>query len=337
MPSLPIPMICSFVLGFLLLRVWFIDRRHGPLVVLLALCMVQGLVTSMAQHYRVPGFQILQPITATFIPPMAWVAFQATAVRRFAKSDYLNLLGPLCAFVSFVVSPNFLDTLIPALFFGYGIAILWVSLQGADAMPRMRFETGDIPGKIWQVIGAALIASALSDVLIVSAQMLGAAYLQPWIISIYSSIMLLIVGGLSLSSALENAPAETDDVSELPISGQDVEIIEKLDALMAARQLFLNPDLTLSLLSRSLLIPAKQLSAAVNRVTGENVSRYINAARVKAAQEALVDGQNVTNAMLSSGFNTKSNFNREFLRVSGKNPSDWLADLQAFPRESSHS
>jgi AraC-like DNA-binding protein len=35
----------------------------------------------------------------------------------------------------------------------------------------------------------------------------------------------------------------------------------------------------------------------------------------------LGQGENVTAAMLASGFNTKSNFNREFLRVTGKTPS----------------
>lgn len=329
MPSLPIPMISALVLGFLLVRVWLVDRRHGPLVVLLALCAVQGLIISMAQHYRVPGFLIVQPMTATLIPPMAWVAFQTTAVRRFRTSDYLNFLGPLCALVSLITAPTFLDTLIPSLFCGYGIAILWVSLQGADAMPRMRLETGDLPGQIWNVIGVALMASALSDVLILLVQMLGAAYLQPWIISLYSSVMLLIVGGLSLSSALGTTPAEVDDLPEPLISDQDVQIVEKLDTLMTTQQLYLNPDLTLSLLSRRLLVPAKQVSAAVNRATGNNVSRYINAARIEAAQRALKSGQNITNAMLSSGFNTKSNFNREFLRISGKSPSDWLVDQSA--------
>jgi len=326
MPSLPIPMISSLFLGFLLVRVWFIDRRHGPLVVLLSVCAVQGVIISLAQHYRVPGLMVVQPVTATLVPPMAWVAFQATAVRHFVKSDYLNLLGPLCALACIIVSPNFLDTLIPALFAGYGIAILWISLQGADAMPRMRLEEGDLPGYIWQVIGAALIASALSDVLILIATMLGAAYLQPWIISVYSSVMLLVVGGLSLSSVLHTEPAEADDTEDPPVSDQDVQIIEKLDAMMATQKLYLNPDLTLSLLSRRLLVPAKQLSAAINRASGNNVSRYINAARIKVAQEQLVSGESITNAMLSSGFNTKSNFNREFLRISGKSPSDWLAD-----------
>lgn len=325
MPSLPIPMISSLFLGFLLVRVWFIDRRHGPLVVLLGICAVQGVIISLAQHYRLPGFMVIQPVTATLVPPMAWVAFQTTAVRHFIKVDYLNLLGPLCALVSLVVAPSFLDTLIPALSVGYGVAILWVSLQGTDAMPRMRLGAGDIPSHIWRVIGAALIAAALSDVFIVAAQMMGAAYLQPWIISIYSSAMLLIVGGLSLSSALDNETTEADDIAELPVSDQDVEIISKLDALMTTQKLYLNPDLTLSLLSRRLLVPAKQLSSAINRCTGSNVSRYINAARVKAAQDNLLNGESITNAMLSSGFNTKSNFNREFLRVSGKSPSEWLA------------
>ena len=34
-------------------------------------------------------------------------------------------------------------------------------------------------------------------------------------------------------------------------------------------------------------------------------------------------GAGVTDAMLASGFNTKSNFNREFRRVTGRTPSDW--------------
>ena len=94
--------------------------------------------------------------------------------------------------------------------------------------------------------------------------------------------------------------------------------------VMAAQALYLNPDLTLAQLARKLLVPVKQLSGAINRVTGENVSRYINNARVKAAQGALLKGDNVTTAMLAAGFNTKSNFNREFLRVVGASPSEWL-------------
>ena len=326
MPSLPIPLISALVLGFLLVRVWLIDRRAGPLVALLALCAAQGVIISLAQHYRVPGFALLQPITATLIPPMAWVAFQTTAIRGFWRSDCWHLSGPVVAVLSLVTQPEVLNVVIPGLFSGYGAAILWMGFKGADAMPRMRLEAGDLPGQIWRVIGAALIASALSDVLIVAAQMLGASYLQPWIISIFSSAVLLVVGGLSLSSALMTTPIDANEVPEKQISDQDIEIVERLDAVMREKELYLNPDLTLSKLSRRMVVPAKQLSGAINRVTGANVSRYINAARIDAAQKMLKQGQSITNAMLASGFNTKSNFNREFLRVAGRSPSEWLAN-----------
>ena len=66
----------------------------------------------------------------------------------------------------------------------------------------------------------------------------------------------------------------------------------------------------------------------INQKTGENVSRYVNAARIEAAKAKLLGGENVTQAMLASGFNTKSNFNREFLRVTGLSPSKWLAETR---------
>ncbi|HCW66458.1 MAG TPA: AraC family transcriptional regulator, partial [Thalassospira lucentensis] len=53
------------------------------------------------------------------------------------------------------------------------------------------------------------------------------------------------------------------------------------------------------------------------------VSRYINKLRIEHACRELETGQNVTTAMLASGFNTKSNFNREFLRITGSTPTKW--------------
>ncbi len=329
MPSLPVPLISSLVLGFLLLRMWFVDHRgegrRGPLVVLLALCAVQGVVISLAQHYGVEAMRPVQAITATFIPPMAWVSFQITAVRSPQVSDLAHLAAPVLSVIALVIQPYALDTLIPAVFVGYGFAILWQSLKGADALPRLRLGFGDLPGHIWTIIGASLIGSAFSDVLIVIVQILDVAYLQPWIISVYSSTMLLVIGALSLSGALDTTQEDEDAPAAAQASEEDAAIVARLDALMADEKLYLNPDLTLQRLSRRMIVPVKQLSGAINKVTGENVSRYINGARIKAAQDALTAGDSVTNAMFASGFNTKSNFNREFLRVVGTAPSEWRA------------
>nr|WP_272212922.1 helix-turn-helix domain-containing protein [Marinicella sp. W31]MDC2878850.1 helix-turn-helix domain-containing protein [Marinicella sp. W31] len=80
----------------------------------------------------------------------------------------------------------------------------------------------------------------------------------------------------------------------------------RLDALLASETLYLDPALTLSRLARRLKLPAKTLSAAVNRATNDNVSRHINRYRIMHACNRLKDGDNVTAAMLESGFNTKS-------------------------------
>ncbi len=331
MPSLPIPMFSALVLGFLLVRLLVVDRRHGPLAMLLALCALQGLIISLAQHYMVAGALYVQPVTASMIPPMAWVAFQATAVRQLAVRDATHLIVPCMVLAVMFLQPVALDTVIPVLFVGYGGMIVWTCLKGADALPRMRLEAGEIPGRIWQIIGWSLIASAFSDGLIVLVQMLGAGYLQPWIISIYSSTTLILIGALTLSGALSTSASEPEEESPSPREAgpMDAHVMEQLEAYMTQTKPYLNPDLTMSQLSRRLRIPVKQLSGAINRVTGENVSRYINAARISAAQRALISGDSVTSAMLEAGFNTKSNFNREFQRITGTSPSDWLSNQQA--------
>jgi AraC-like DNA-binding protein len=69
---------------------------------------------------------------------------------------------------------------------------------------------------------------------------------------------------------------------------------------------------------------AGQAVRSNNRASGENVSRYVNRLRIENACRLMLQGQNVTAAMLDSGFNTKSNFNREFLRLKQESPSKWL-------------
>jgi len=92
---------------------------------------------------------------------------------------------------------------------------------------------------------------------------------------------------------------------------------------MISHRPYLDPDLTLNRLSRKMGVPAKTLSATINQATGENVSKYINGARIRAAQASIQKGETITTAMLMAGFNTKSNFNREFKRGIGQSPTAW--------------
>ena len=326
MPTLPIPMISSLLLSFLLLRYLLSDKRNMFLVALLGMCAAQGLIISLAQHYGITVFVSVQPITATLVPPLAWLAFVVTVVRPISlRMDLQHGLAPVFAAFCMVYAPELLDILIPVLFSGYGIAILLVLRRGNDALPRARIEAGDLPLFIWKIIAIALILSAMSDVIIILLQLSGNAAWQPWVISIASSLTLLTIGGLSLSKALEFGAEDLETPALLPDAVEEnLDIMRRLDTLLADAQLYLDPDLTLNKISRRLLVPAKRLSVAINQSTGESVSRYINNFRISAACDSLIGGDNVTTAMLTNGFNTKSNFNREFLRVHGESPSQWL-------------
>lgn len=323
MPSLPIPVFVALVLGFACLRIWQEQRHVTALGLLLGICAVQSLIIALAQHYMLPGMRLIQPITASLIPPLAWLAYQTSAVRGFRISDLSHGLVPLMAITAIVGAPAFLDILLPAAFVGYGIAILTHSLRGADAQPRALLAHGNVPSQIWLVIGGALTVSALSDVLILVAQVTGRSDLQPWIVTVFSVGNLLLIGVFGLSPYLRAGVDEIEEPAPANLE-PDAELWERVSDYMKTDRPYLDPNLTLAQLARKLRVPAKSLSTTINRATGENVSRYVNMARISHAQNALLEGETVTEAMLSSGFNTKSNFNREFLRVAGTSPSEWL-------------
>ncbi|WP_370192695.1 MULTISPECIES: helix-turn-helix domain-containing protein [Aurantimonas] len=329
---LPIPLVVSLILGFLLLHAALKKDRPWLFLLLLAACALQGVVISLAQYYGLTGLRLVQPVTATIIPPLAFATFQATAVRRFDPGRALpHLAGPVFTAFCVAFAPVLLDLVVPGLFLAYGAAILVAVRAGADSLPLTRLETADRPGRVWSVIALALILSAVSDGLIGVLQFSGAGWTQPLIISLFSSLSLGLVGALCLSQSLAGGDAAAA-AEEKPVTGptsedvrQDAEIMARLDALVAEGALYLDADLTLERLSRRLLVPAKRLSTAINRTTGENVSRYVNGFRIRHACARLTAGESVTAAMLDSGFNTKSNFNREFLRVTGMAPGAWQA------------
>lgn len=328
MPTLPVPLFGCLVLGFMFLKLVIDGRGRSFIALLLLQAALQSLIITLAQHYGLPWARVLQPITAAAIPVTAWIAFETSAVRRFSWSRHVpHALVPIFIGFCVIFARGPLDYAIPAAFFGYGCVILIGSSRGSDALPITRLSAGNVPALVWRVIGGSLIVSSFGDLAIIIAQIMGHGAWQPWIIVVSSTGMLLLLGGLSLSNSLlgPDAEEETPEPVKLVVDpAEDAKIMARLEALMSHQKLYLDPDLSLSKIARRLSLPVKTVSAAINRSTGENVSRYINAWRIDVACQALIEGENVTSAMLTAGFNTKSNFNREFLRIKSASPIQWL-------------
>ncbi len=327
---LPIPAFAAIVLAYLAIRTLLSEGRP-LLVAFLAACAMQSFLVAMVVGYDMAWLRPVLPVSATVIPPLAWITLQDALISRVpVRHAMLHSATPAFTLFCRIFAPETTDVIVPLLFAGYGSAILYL-LHSATDMPLARLDAGRVPRVLWQVLGWALIAPALSDVFIAVAFMTGNEHWAGWLITFSSSLVLVLLGLLSGSPSASGVAGEESAEAGPPpreTSNEDIEILAALEAFLKREPMHLDPNLTLSRLARRLHLPEKRLSMAVNRATGANVSRYVNSWRVRHACKLIEDGANVTSAMLESGFNTKSNFNREFLRETGVPPSQWKQGMQ---------
>jgi AraC-like DNA-binding protein len=325
MPMLPVPAFVAVVLAYLAARAALSGGR--PLLVsLLAAAAWQSLAVALVLGYGVGALRPVLPVTAVAIPALAWVTFRTGLFGRGA-SVLPHLAAPAFALLCVRFAPAAVDLVVTGAFAGYGAAII-LTLRRSGEMPLARLEAGELPARIWTALGGALILSAVTDAAIAAAYLSGREAWAGWIVTVFSSAALLALGLLGAAPAA--AGAEEEGAADPPApepaaAAEDDAILARLDALLAREAPHLDPGLTLARLARRLRLPEKRLSAAVNRATGGNVSRHVNGWRIRHACALLDGGTNATEAMLASGFNTKSNFNREFRRVTGTTPSRWPA------------
>jgi AraC-like DNA-binding protein len=330
MLMLPVPAFFALILAYLALRS-FLSGGRLLLAAFLAACALQSLAVALAVGYGIGALHSVLPITAATIPPLAWLTFRSTLFRTVSWDEaWPHLAAPLFCLFCRIFAPATLDVVVALIFAGYGASLL-LSLRATGDLPLARIDAGGLPGKLWRTLGWLLIASAFSDTLIGLAHASGNPLWADRIVSLFASLTILLLGVLSSfpeAAGEADAPTPIADPADAPRSAetalQDKEILEALDGLLRREKTYLDPGLTLLRLARRLHLPEKRISAAVNRATGGNVSRHINTWRIEHACNLMVAGHSVTSAMLASGFNTKSNFNREFLRVVGRNPRDWL-------------
>ncbi|CUH78881.1 DNA-binding transcriptional activator FeaR [Tritonibacter multivorans] len=332
MPVLPIPLIFSLILLVLLSRA-LLRRTLGLwLGLLLAGCALQSALVALVHHYGFGALRPVMPVSAACLPPLAWLAFVVTTQRPPRRGDLWHGAGPLASAGLLALWPSALDPSLILLFLAYGGAIGLRLAKGRDSLTRLGLASGDLPWQLWGLVATVLIGAGISDIWVWVDFVRWQGAHVPLIVGVFSALNLLVLGAVALAPVVSEGEAGVaGEQPLLPTSeeaGKDIgpdalQLFATLEARMQQEELYLDPDLSLQRLARRLAVPVKRLSAAVNASTDENVSRYVNAYRVARAAELLSQGSNVTEAMFASGFNTKSNFNREFRRIKGKTPSQW--------------
>lgn len=109
------------------------------------------------------------------------------------------------------------------------------------------------------------------------------------------------------------------------------EIHKFLSELMHSEKLYTEPDLSLSMLADKLNVHPNYLSQVINEKEGKTFFEYINFLRVEEFKRlaALPESRQYTIMSLAfeCGFNSKSSFNKNFKKLTGLSPSDYLDSI----------
>ncbi len=118
----------------------------------------------------------------------------------------------------------------------------------------------------------------------------------------------------------------TEQSSKLP-EARAKEILANFNKLMLEKQVFLNPEISLSSVAAQLGVPAPYISQVVNNYEGKSFNDYVNNLRVKRAQTLILsDESNILSFEgigLQSGFASRSTFYSVFKKMTGYTPSEY--------------
>lgn len=340
MLAIPLPFVIALLLVMLLIRMLAQGEAIlRPAPVFIGACVL--LVTTVGLRWTV-DLQIvrfLQPVVAALLPPIAWLCFsdlrQATSHGRWLHFLSAALILVLSATWQSWHPP--IDFLLPLLYFAYGFSLIHRANAGLDSFERTRLSDAAGAQRAALLAGSLLLFSGAVHLLIAADFHFYQGSHAVSIVGIANIVTLPILAyaiaiiGRSVPEARPSGHKTDGAQYDLPASAEitaptqdDNRIIDAIESVMRDKQLFREPDLTLTRLSRKIGIPSRQISAAVNRALGRNVSQLVNEYRVKEAQRLLLETDlAITSVMFECGFYTKSNFNREFARVASMTPSDY--------------
>ncbi|KMW56558.1 Transcriptional regulator of various polyols utilization, AraC family [Candidatus Rhodobacter oscarellae] len=335
----PVPFVVTVLLALLFMSVARRDDDHfanPPFLALIALTAIQSALIGLRFGYGVEWVRYLSPLLASVMAPLVYFgSLYLVGPRPLMTARTLAPHGIPLALVSLslVAWPLALDAIIIGAFVAYAILTLLLLRSGTDALRLAALDGAGTTHRALVFVALVLVFSAAVDTLItLDIALMDARHLTQ-LVSIGNVATLLF---LSVAAAVasrgralaDSAPDRATDTLDKPqpeaALTDDSKVMARIEALMTQSRIYRDADLNLDRLARRAVIPSRQISGAINRTAGKNVSQYVNDFRIKDACEQLETGtRSVTEIMFDVGFQTKSNFNREFRRVTGMAPIEW--------------
>ncbi|MEL7627494.1 helix-turn-helix domain-containing protein [Pectobacterium aroidearum] len=347
MTAIPLPFITALLLVILFFRIRFLDIQHHfsnknvpnknakkrnaktEALFIGVSCLALTLVAlRWSSHVALPLF--IQPAIAASIPPLLWLCLfphgekKSEELVRRRRSVLRHLLAPLLILGASVIqsrtSVPLIDMMLVSIYFGYGSALIYTA---------RRLQT---PLEWWKsapfIAGLYVLLSGAIDTVIALDIAFYSGSRATTIITAFHFVMLAILTLLIVTHRTSQqaglVPPAAQKTEAPPATEDEHQLAKALDDFIRTHALYTDPNMTLQRLSRRMSIPLRRLSETINRVHGRNFSQVMNEYRIEEAKRLLSETDaRITDIMLASGFQTKSNFNREFLRLTGMSPSVW--------------
>lgn len=332
---LPLPIVVALLLFAVLLmsRERLLQAPSGRIFGILLVFYCLGLVViGLRWGYNITALLPVMAVQAAMLCPLIWIAFRSLSrdqpVWQLAE-DWPHLVPASMVLLCIALWPVPIDLILIGTYTVYGFLLWRLSRQGPDALSMVRLSSARLSHLALTATACLLFYYTFIDILISLEfsfnQGQRAAAIVAW--GNVPSILLLglaaVVGGQSRSEE-EALPTPELAVVDEADEREARELMPKLEALLIEQELYKDSELNLQRLARKCGVPARKVSRTVNLLTEQNVSQWVNEQRVKAACELLKNSdQNITEVMHSVGFVTKSNFNREFKRITTHSPSAW--------------
>lgn len=339
--AIPLPFSAALLAGIVAGKVLLLHRQHSPaglfIGLVFALLATQGLLSGLKFGYSISLAVYLQPVLAMMMGPLAYLSFRVlrgSDGHIVDMRDLVHLAAPaLVAIIQWfhIEFPVPVDLVIWCSFLVYALLLLSMAREGPDSFENFNTEDMKTLARLRLITAFLLLLISSIDVLIfIDLTYLSGAYTRLYLSSgslflIAASIGVLLLptdigvfakGGIAGNNhrpIAKHPPVATVD---------DDALLQRLDLLMATKKPFLDANINIRRIGRQLNVPARAVSVAVNRCLGQNFSQYINHHRIREACRLLSETNlPITDIQFAAGFQTKSNFNREFHRAMGVSPS----------------
>ncbi|MEP0506463.1 MAG: AraC family transcriptional regulator [Paracoccaceae bacterium] len=299
---------------------------------------IQVFLVGLRWGFDVTVVAVLIPLCNAILPSLVYCGV-AKLIRRDLRPPVqwaAHSIGPILIVALMFLYPSAIDSMIIVLFTAYAVAILFLMRSGSDSLYLASFENVGSAYRTIVFAAFSLLLYAALDLFVYLEITNASQHTAMQLISIGNVLLLIILAIAAANNAHSPTPLKSDSPAsegqksanisqELVIQTEDQEkIIADIEELLLSKKLYRDVDLNLDRLARRLGIPGRHVSISINQRRSKNVSQFVNEFRVAEACSLLrATDKPVTDIMFDVGFQTKSNFNREFRRVTGFTPIQW--------------